>query len=418
MRIIVQKFGGTSLASQEKRDQACQRVMEARNIGLTPVVVVSAMGRGGDPYATDTFIQLAREVYAETAPRELDLLISCGEIISAVIMANTFCRQGLDATVLSGGQAGIITDSNFTDARILKVDPEKVLRYLEDDKVVIVAGFQGLSETGDVTTLGRGGSDTTAAALAVGLGADLLEIYTDVEGVKTADPQIVPEARTLTAVTYEEIVQMAREGAKVVHPRAVEMAMRGNVPMRVRGTFGPGTGTLVTHGGGSRWPDAREGSPVMGVTQMADVSQLIVSTMAGGVTGESDLKLFRSLAAAGISVDLINVFPERKSFIVKGESGARAKKLLEAEGFEVALNGNCAKVSVVGVGMHGLPGVMAAVVEALSAAGVEILATADSHVTISCLVRRAEMEQAIRALHERFGLDDRGRQGEKEGEHR
>ncbi len=405
MRIIVQKFGGTSLATAAYRERVADRVAAARQRHLVPVVVVSAMGRAGDPYATDTLIELARSVDPDIPQRELDLLISCGETISSAIMGATLRRRGEPAVVLTGRQAGIVTDCSFGDARILRVEPEAVLRHIERGHLCVVAGFQGASESGDLTTLGRGGSDTTAAALAVALRAELVEIYTDVEGVKTADPRIVPEARTLRVVSYEEIFQMAHQGAKVVHPRAVELAMRANVPVRVRSTFEDGDGTLITHyfEGSDGWSgSAAAGRIITGVTHLAGVSLLEVQ--ADGAA-DTNVRVFRPLAEAGISVDLINVSPGRRSFTVPTADTATARGLLEAEGFTVQATENCAKVSIVGSGMHGLPGVMAMVSEALAEQGIEILQTADSHVTISCLVRRADMERAVKALHGRFRLD-------------
>ena len=405
MRIIVQKFGGTSLATAAYRERVADRVASARQRHLVPVVVVSAMGRAGDPYATDTLIELARSVDPDIPQRELDLLISCGETISSAIMGATLRRRGEPAVVLTGRQAGIVTDCSFGDARILRVEPEALLRHIERGHLCVVAGFQGASESGDLTTLGRGGSDTTAAALAVALRAELVEIYTDVEGVKTADPRIVPEARTLRVVSYEEIFQMAHQGAKVVHPRAVELAMRANVPVRVRSTFEDGEGTLITHyfEASDGWSgSAAAGRIITGVTHLAGVTLLEVQ--ADGAA-DANVRVFRPLAEAGISVDLINVSPGRRSFTVPSADAATARGLLEAGGFTVQATDNCAKVSIVGSGMHGLPGVMAMVSEALAEQGVEILQTADSHVTISCLVRRADMERAVKALHGRFRLE-------------
>lgn len=407
MRVVVQKFGGTSVATPQAREAVVQRVMEAIERGVTPVVVVSAMGRAGDPYATDTLIDLARSVFPDTAPRELDLLISCGEIISAVVMANTLKRAGLEkVVVLTGGQAGIITDRRFGDARILRVEPDHLNRHLERGDIVVVAGFQGVAETGDITTLGRGGSDTTAAALGVALRAEAVEIFSDVDGVKTADPRIVPEARTLRVVSYEEVLQMAHEGARVIHPRAVELAMRANLPLRVRNTFSSEPGTLIAHAyeSDSSRPAWRNGGAITGVTHQTGVAQVLISPPLTEQAG-ADVRIFRPLAEAGISVDLVTVSPERKSFVVSEADAPRAKQLLEQRGFQVRLRSGCAKVSVVGTGMRGLPGVMAGVVEALDEAGVEILQTADSHMTISCLVRGEDVERAVRALHARFALD-------------
>lgn len=407
MRIAVLKFGGTSVSTAEARRAVVQRVVEARDRGLCPVVVVSAMGRAPDPYATDTLLGLARAEFPETAPRELDLLVSCGEVISAVVMANAFRRAGFErVAVLTGGQAGIVTDRNYGNARILRVEPAHLIRHLERGDLPVVAGFQGMAETGDITTLGRGGSDTTAAALGVALRAEVVEIFTDVDGVKTADPRLVPEARTLAVVSYEELLQMANEGARVVHPRAVELALRANLPLRVRRTSSDAPGTLVTHAYESDASRAafREGALVTGIAQRPDVAQIIVAPN-GNASGAADIHVFRPLAEAGISVDMINVFPDRKSFIVDGRDGERAKDLLERQGFRVELRPGCAKVSVVGTGIRGVPGVMARVVEALHEAGIQILQSADSHLTISCLVKGEETARAARALHAKFGLE-------------
>lgn len=403
MRLVVQKFGGTSLVDDARRELVADRIVDTRRRGFTPVVVVSAMGREGDPYATDTLLSLARTVYPSLPPREIDLLVSVGEVISAVLLCAYLRRRGESAVVLTGAQAGVITDRTFGNARILRVEPDHVRRHLERGDLCVVAGFQGASESGDITTLGRGGSDTTAAALGVALRAELVEIYTDVDGVKTADPRIVPEARTLRVVSYEEIFQMAHQGAKVVHPRAVELAMRANVPLRVRSTFGTDDGTLITHNfeSSEAWSSLASGRVVTGVTHAPDVALALV-TNGGNV---QPVRVFQPLADAGVSVDLINVSPDRQSFIVMLEEAEKTRRILEGEGFHVDLRPDCAKVSIVGAGMRGLPGVMAAVTEALAQAGVTILQTADSHVTISCLVDRADMERSVQALHRKFGLE-------------
>jgi len=412
MRVIVQKFGGSSLSTPERRQRLVQRVLEARRAGFAVVVVVSAMGRQGDPYATDTLIQMAKTVHEETSPRELDLLSSCGEIISAVVVTNTLKKAGIPAMVLTGGQAGIVTDESFTDARILRVEPDHLLRHLREGRVMVVAGFQGVTEKGDITTLGRGGSDTTAAALGAALGAEVVEVYTDVDGVKTADPRYVPEARTLDVVTYDEVAQMAHEGARVVHPRAVEIAMRANVPLRVRSTFDDFPGTLVTnrYSSAQTWPDLREARVITGVTYIPDLARVEVEVQDTEDQPEPDqeARMFRRLADAGVSVDVINVSPGRKAFCVVRDALPKAERILRGLGFEPDTMDGCAKVSVVGTGMRGLPGVMANVVEALREAGVRILLTADSHVTISCVVRQEDMEAALNALHRRFGLDRAG----------
>lgn len=405
VRIIVQKFGGTSVATTDRRRQVADRVEHAVEEGYTPVVVVSAMGRAGDPYATDTFIQLAQAEYKETHPREMDMLIGCGELIASVIVCNTLLSRGLPAMAMTGGQAGIVTDSNFGNAQIVRINPEHLLRHMKEGKICVVAGFQGWTENGDIATLGRGGSDTTAAALGASLRAEVVEIYTDVDGIKTADPRIVPEAKTLEVTTYDEIVQLAHEGAKVIHPRAVEIAMRRNVPLRVKCTFDDSPGTLVTYSfeSGKAWPELRNGKVITGITHMPNMARIVIKTPE---TAEDDLeyRIFKDLADANISVDLINVSPEQKSFIIPEKLAEKAEKILGELKIRPAIQRNCAKVSVVGSGMRAVPGVMASVVEALRGNGIRILQTSDSHVTISCLVRQEDMERAVRALHEKFQL--------------
>lgn len=403
MRIIVQKYGGTSVATAEGRQLVARRVEQAVRDGYATVVVVSAMGRTGAPYATDTLIQLANEACSDLAPREMDLLLSCGEILSSVIMAATLKARGIPATALTGGQAGIHTDDHFGSAHILKIDPSAILGRLRQGQVPVVAGFQGVTKGGEITTLGRGGSDTTAAALGGALKAEVVEIYTDVDGVKTADPRLVPDARTLSVTTYDEIAQMAHYGAKVVHPRAVEIAMQHRVPLRIRSTFEDGVGTLITYSleaAGTSWSELVADNPVTGVTHVTGLAQVVVKTG----RAEQSVPLFRSLADQGISVDLINVSPEAKSFCVEERKASQAESILRERGLAPLVRTGRAKVSVVGSGMRGRPGVMATVAEALSGAGVEILQTADSHVTISCLVEASQLQAAVQALHDAFGL--------------
>lgn len=403
MKIVVQKFGGTSVATPAAREQVVQRVLQAKKEGFAPVVVLSAIGRKGDPYATDTLLGLLAEVGPDVPKREQDLLLSCGEIITCSVVSSLLNRHGHPAMALTGGQAGIVTDDQFGDARILEVRPEPVLKVLEQGYIPVVAGFQGVTRGGEITTLGRGGSDTTAAALGAALGADAVEIFTDVDGVMTADPRIVDGAHTLDVVTYQEVTQMAYQGAKVIHPRAVEIAMQYNIPLRVRSTFSDAPGTLVTRG--VRYPGQLALGPerlITGIAHLPHVAQIRVFMEPEDKARE--VELFQTLAAAGISIDLINVFPGEKVFTVAEADVPKAKQVLAAAGFTPEVTVGLAKVSVVGAGMRGVPGVMAKVVEVLYRAGVEILQTADSHATISCLVRGEDTEKAICALHEGFEL--------------
>lgn len=404
MRFLVQKFGGTSVATPELRNKVADRVLEAVNEGFHPVVVVSAIGRLGDPYATDSLLSLAREIDGQLPGREQDLLLSCGEIISAVLMAATLRRRGLDAFSLTGAQAGIITNGNHTDARILRVEPRSILNAAAEGRIAVVAGFQGTSEDGEITTLGRGGSDTTAAALGVALDAVAIDIYTDVDGVMAADPRIVGDARPLEKVTYNEICQLAQEGAKVIHPRAVEIAMQKNIPLRVRSTFSDSPGTLITSHA-EVFPGAIDITAdrlVTGITYIRNISQITVP-----VTGrESAAAVFSALGEAGISVDLINVHPDVVVFTVRETVAEQAVSILESLGLQPSVRPDCAKVAAVGAAMTGVPGVMARIVSTLAAENITILQSSDSYTTIWVLVPGQDMERAIRALYRAFHLGD------------
>ncbi len=406
MRVLVQKFGGTSVSTAERRAQVAAKVSEAVRAGYSPVVVVSAIGRTGDPYATDTFINLVKGISGEFPKRELDLLMSCGEVISGAVMTSTLTSLGLEAVLLTGGQAGIITNDSFGDARITRVEPKTILEYLQLGKVVVVTGFQGITEDGQVTTLGRGGSDTTASALGVALNAEAIDIYTDVEGIMTADPRIVEDARILDVVTYNEICQLAHQGAKVIHPRAVEIAMQRNIPIWIKCTFSDAPGTLVT----SMQPDMCAGTDITGdrtitgIAHTPNVTQIQVPTSEVLNLLQVDKQIFKGMALANISVDFISVQPEAALYTVPDDVAQKAVKILENMGFKPTALPGCAKVSIVGAGIAGVPGVMADMVEALSDAGVRILQSADSHTTIWVLVNREDMVPAVQALHKKFNL--------------
>jgi len=403
MRILVQKFGGSSLSLPEEREEAIRQICSAIEEGYSVCVVVSAMGRRGQPYATDTLIQFIRENGSSLTKRDWDLLLHCGEIISATTLASMLNSRQIQATVLTGGQAGIITNNDFGNAQIQKLEPERIKQALQENKVVVVTGFQGITMQGDVTTLGRGGSDTTATALGVALEAERVDIFTDVSGVMTADPQIVEDAQQLDTVTYTEIANMAYQGAKVIHPRAVELAMQGNIPIRVRSTFSRDTGTLVTH----RSEMQKHGYSmterlITGIAHISHITQIKVAAKEGQY--DLQLSVFKAMAENGISVDFINVNPIGVAYTVKDEYAEKAAFILQDMGYEPTLLPHCAKVSVIGAGMAGVPGVMAKIAEALISEDIQILQCADSHTTIWVLVKNDDMTNAVRALHRTFHL--------------
>lgn len=404
MRIIVQKFGGTSVATPEIRDLVVKKVERARIQGYNPVVVVSAMGRKGENYATDTLIGLARTAYKNIASRELDQIMCCGEMISAVIMTSTLQAAGIDAVVMTGGQAGIVTDNTFNNARILKVDPSRITSFIKLGKVPVVCGFQGMTVDSEFTTLGRGGSDTTAAALGSALNAEMVEIYTDVDGIMTADPRIVRSAKILDCISYGEVCQLAHQGAKVIHPRAVEIAMQKNIPLVVKSTFSDAPGTLITNiakedTDGTAVPDR----VATGVTYLTNIAQIKID-LAGDIASDASYKVFKTMAENDISVDLINVHPGQIMFTVLEDAAEKAAAKLKHFGYSVEIASGCAKVSVVGGGMREVPGVMASFVEALALNNIPILQTVDSHTSISVLVKKSDVQSAVTALHEKFGL--------------
>lgn len=407
MKIIVQKFGGTSLANSALRAEVVRRVREAKQKGYKPVVVVSALGRRGEPYATDTLRDMVAESCACQEPllRDLDLIMACGEIISAVVMASTLCASGIASLALTGGQAGLITDGNYGEAQVVEFQPERLLAHLRNDEVVVVAGFQGATRDGEINTLGRGGSDTSAVVLGAGLGAEKVEIYTDVSGIMTADPKLVKNARVIDHLTYNEVCQLAYEGAKVIHPRAVEVAMQHNICVIVKHLNEPEAGTVISSetvsAGEPRFSPRDAQRVITGIAHTTGLTQFIVDM---DLDSDTELTMLDKLAEAHISIDLVSIFPERKIFTVRQEALPATEAVLTKLGLKFKLQANCAKISIAGLGMRNLPGVMARVVYALSQEKIRILQTGDSNITISLLIREEDLSRAICTLHDHFRL--------------
>jgi len=409
MNFCVLKFGGSSLATPELRRLVAQRIIDKAASGCDPVVVVSAMGRAGDVYATDSLIGFIRSTNASPDPQNLDLLLSCGEIISAVVMAETLNQLGCRAQALTGGQAGIVTDQGFGSARIISIDPKAVIQACAQKVIPIIAGFQGQTSSGKVTTLGRGGSDITAVAIAAALDCPVVEIYTDVDGVKTADPRLIPDAPTIEELTYGEIIELAHLGAKVVHPRAVEIAMEAGIELRILSTVQGGLGTTITAGGGGKKRGTQIADRVVtGIAHLTRRAHVKISGPADFNESELTLQIFDLLARSHISIDLIYLSPQLIAFIIDDEKADLVKQVLAGLGLNITVENGYAKVSVVGAGMHGVPGVMARVVRSLEKADVPIFQTTDSHANISCLIREDDLLAAVRALFAEFELSKEG----------
>ena len=409
MGMVVQKYGGSSVADAESIKRVAKRIVETKRAGNDVVVVVSAMGD-----TTDELIELAEAVTPLPQPRELDMLLTAGERISMALLAMAVNNLGAEARSFTGSQAGVITDAVHGKARIIDVTPGRIREAIDEGAIAIVAGFQGVSqETKDITTLGRGGSDTTAVALAAALDADVCEIYTDVDGVFTTDPRVVPLARQLKSVTYEEMLELAASGAKVLHLRCVEYARRFDLPIHVRSSFSSKEGTWITK---ERPVGANMEQPIIaGIAHDRSEAKLTVV----GVPDRpgNAAAIFQALADASINIDMIvqNVSAAATgltdiSFTLPKTEGSNATKALSAiqkeVGFaSVQFDDSIGKLSLIGAGMRSHPGVSAQFFSALAEAGVNIEMISTSEIRISVIVRADDLDRAVQAIHTAFGLD-------------
>ena len=406
MTIIVQKYGGTSVGTPERIQAVADRIVRTREEGHDVVVVVSAMGD-----TTDDLMSIAHRIATVPEPRELDMLLTAGERIAMSLLAIAVCDRGCHAASYTGSQAGIITDAQHGQARIVEIRPKRVRESLERGNVVIVAGFQGLSTNYDITTLGRGGSDTTAVAMAAALEAEVCEIYTDVDGVFTADPRVVASARKVDRISFEEMLELAAAGAKVLHSRSVEYARRNGVPVHVRSSFHDGPGTWVVKE--EEMEVGMEAALISGVA-LDDTEAKITFDEVPDRPGIA-ATLFRAVASQGVNVDMIvqNVSHAGKtdmSFTVPRGDVSKIQAALDGIAHEVgavrfSVDDDIAKVSLVGAGMKSHPGVAADMFEALAAEGINIEMISTSPIRVSCVVRAADGERAARAIHDKFGLD-------------
>lgn len=403
MSLIVQKYGGTSVGSIDRIKNVAQRIAKYYKEGHKLVVVVSAMGD-----TTDDLIEMAEKINPNPEPREMDFLLSSGERISAALTAMALQNLGVPAIALSGKQAGIITDNTHTKANILKIEPKRILEELEKGRVVIVAGFQGYElQKGDVTTLGRGGSDATAVALAAVLKADLCEIYTDVDGIFTADPRVVPNAKKLDFISYEEMLEMAGQGAQVMQLRSVDLAATHKVPVIVRSSFNENSGTLIGEG-----KEVETKQKVKGIAHNKNIAKVTIV----GVPDKPGIahKIFAPLGEKAINVDDIvqNVSKDGITDLSFTVPEKELQKTIEAiqevvkeiGAKEINYDNNVGKVSIVGWGIQSTPGIAAKMFGILASAGINIEMITTSEIKITCIIRRDLVEKAVRALHDGFNL--------------
>jgi len=404
--LVVQKYGGSSVQDADRIKKVAERIVRTHKEGNDVVVVASAMGD-----TTDELLDLADQVSPAPPPRELDMLLTAGERVSNALLAMAIHALGVDARSFTGSQAGMVTTNRHGDARIVTVNPQRLRQALDEGSIVLVAGFQGVSQDSkDVTTLGRGGSDTTAVALAAALGADVCEIYSDVDGIYTADPRIVGDAQRLDTITYEEMLEMAACGAKILHLRSVEYARRYQVPLRVRSSYNDKPGSLVT---GSIEEIPLENAIITGVAHDRSEAKITVTDVPDAPG--SAARIFRTVADAEINIDMVlqNISRSSQStditFTLPRKDGARAVAALTAArpeiGFgELIHDEEIGKVSLVGAGMRNHPGVTATFCEALSAAGVNIETMNTSEIRISVVCRVDQLDAAVKALHSAFEL--------------
>ncbi|MFN2582969.1 MAG: aspartate kinase [Candidatus Dormibacteria bacterium] len=400
---IVQKYGGTSVATPAKLRRIARRVRDTVRAGVVPVVVVSAMGD-----TTDELIALAHSVSNDPPSREMDMLLSTGEIITAPLLAMALCSAGMPAISLTGMQAGIRTSRAHSAARIVDIVPQRVLDELDRGHVVVVAGFQGATDDMDITTLGRGGSDTTAVALAVAIGAERCDIFTDVAGVFTADPRLVPEARMIPEIAYDEMLELAASGARVMHPRAVEIAEAYSVDIKVLSAFEELPGTLIC-----RHPRMEERQKVRSIADETDVAKVTLLRVPDrpGIAAS----IFGPFGEAGINVDIIvqNVAHDGTtdlSFTIAQSDVRKARAMLADVARDVGAQGymaasDIAKVSVIGTGLRGSPEMFAKVFRTLAEAEINIQMIATSEIHITCIIDRSLVREAVRALHQAFELE-------------
>jgi len=402
MPLLVQKYGGTSVGSPERIHHVAERIVRTRRGGADLVVVVSAMGD-----ATDDLIDLARQVSPRSHPREMDMLLTAGERISMALVSMAVNDRGQEAVSFTGSQSGIVTDASHTRAKILEVKADRIREELKRGRVVIVAGFQGVSKDREVTTLGRGGSDTTAVALAAALEATECEIYTDVDGVYTSDPRIVPGARKISRLSYDEMLELASLGAKVLHNRSVEIARRFNVPMHVRSSFNWNEGSRVARG------DSMEQVIIRGIAHDTDVAKIALVGVPDrpGVASE----IFQAVGGQGVNVRMIVQASGADgkndvTFTVGSHEVNTVLPVLEEVRKKIGARAflydpDVAMLSVVGEGLATSPGTAGRVFSALAAAGVNIDLISTSSITITCVVRQADAERAVRSLHEALELE-------------
>lgn len=403
MKILVQKFGGTSLITEKSRHYVIDHIKNGIKKHKKVIVIVSALGRKPSPYATDTLLSLVNYPNHHTSNRELDLLMSTGEIISSVVLSNELKKQDVSTIAMTGSQAGIITTDEYTNAKIKHIHHSNLISKLELYDVIVVAGFQGETISREMTTLGRGGSDITASAIAAAVHAERIEIYTDVMGVMTADPKVVPRARPIKVANYHEMKNLAYQGAKVIHPRAIEIAMKEQIPIKIKSTYLKDSGTIITTNQKKKQFDINE-QFITGITYKRDLSQFQINLKEKETTLQTEI--FKSISQKSITVDFIYISPTKLTFTIPKENTKQVKDILSLLNIHPKITFNCSKISIVGMDVSANNLVISTIVESLTDEGISILQSADQYTSLSLLIDNEDLFKALNNLHNALCLNN------------
>ena len=384
--IQVLKFGGTSLNSDFKLINAVKIISQKISNDIFPIIVVSALGRKGEPYATDTLLNLINQDLL--LDKDVAKLISCGEVIASIVLANALVKNDIKAISLNGFEAGILTDASYLDAKIKAIDSSNIIKMIKDGIIPIITGFQGVNSNGNITTLGRGGSDFTAAAVAVALKASGLHIYKETDGIFTTDPRIVKDAYRIDKMDFSEVFELTSEGAKVIYKETMQIAFDYELPVFVKSFADDKEGTEILK--------FKQSKIITGITAKENIVTVSIKVN----NKKEDLKVFSIIAKNGISADFIDIRDEKISFIADEKYKSKLKNILSKK--EFIISDEFVKISLVGAGMTGIPGVVAKIIETLQSADIELFQTTDSHTTISCLIKKTDYKKALNALHNKF----------------
>ncbi|NMA86557.1 MAG: aspartate kinase [Tissierellia bacterium] len=402
MKMAVLKFGGTSVSSKSSREKVIEKILEKYDQGYKTLVVVSAMGRSGEPYATDTLMELVKPIAINN--REMDLLLSCGEIISVIILANEILQKGYKVSILTANDAGIETDSNFGNAEIINIYTDNILEKIEKNNITIVAGFQGKTKEGEITTLGRGGSDITAIALAKALNSKYVEIFTDVDGIMTADPNIINNAKILKYMCYSEVYFLAKNGASIIHPKAIKIAQESNIPLIIRNTYSNSEGTYIGEINKEFIQNRNKlfnEKKITSLTYKKNKSQIIISS----IDKDYNLgNLIEKIIQKNINIDIISIMQDKKVFTIDVQDENKLVSILKKEQIEFEIIQDCCKLSILGYRIDDNPKILAKIIKAFSKENINILQASDPYNTFSCLIKEKDINKALLALHEEFKL--------------